>query len=236
MQQPPDAATCSRAVQEIRDEYERRKRVNKRICSGIFPVRLRAYDALLDQLGLLPLGDRRLLDVGCGNAGWLDVCCRRWGAQEDRCLGVEMRSEVIERWQQAHPDVHIPVRCGALHEVELPESAFDIVHQSMMLSSVTDASLREDTARRLWRLRAPGGLVVSYDFWTNPTNPHTVGITMRELQRLFPEAQVRYYRKVTLAPPLTRLVRPLGVWAVSGLERLRVLNTHYLVALADKRA
>jgi hypothetical protein len=84
----------------------------------------------------------------------------------------------------------------------------------------------------MWRLLKPGGLLISYDFWINPLNPATIGITRAELRRLFPEARWVWSRTVTLAPPLCRLLMRVSPALALGLERLRVLNTHYLVALA----
>jgi hypothetical protein len=53
------------------------------------------------------------------------------------------------------------------------------------------------------------------------------GIRRRELQSLFPGFQLRL-RRVTLAPPLARLIAPRSALAALVLEDVRLLNTHYL--------
>ncbi len=221
----------SRAVEDVRAEYARRHQAPRhKWPAGVFDLRLAGYDRLFANLGLLPLGGRRFLDVGCENGSWLDLCCRRWGAQPTACTGVDLMHDRLADWRAANPDSPITLVCAPVHLVDLPAASFEIVHQSMLLSSVTDRSLRDETARRMWDLLREGGVLISYDFWTNPTNPRTVGMPLRELRRLFPDGRLRFFKRLTLAAPLMRLLAPLGVRAIAGLERLRFLNTHYLVA------
>jgi len=101
----------------------------------------------------------------------------------------------------------------------------------MMLSSITSSDLRTQTAAEMWRNLRPGGHLVSYDFWLNPKNPDTVGITRRELRRLFPEGRFVFARTVSIAPPIGRFLSRLSSRLVLALEKLRVLNSHYLVAI-----
>ncbi len=69
------------------------------------------------------------------------------------------------------------------------------------------------------------------DFWLNPLNPNTVGIHWAELQRLFPHSRKVYARSLTLAPPLGRKLTMLRKPVLLALEKLRLMNTHLLVAL-----
>jgi hypothetical protein len=101
----------------------------------------------------------------------------------------------------------------------------------MMLSSIVDPGIRKRTAGFLWRLLRPSGVLISYDFWLNPLNPDTVGIHLAELLRLFPKGRKVFARSLTLAPPLSRKLTMLGKPALLALEKLRVMNTHFLVAL-----
>jgi SAM-dependent methyltransferase len=197
----------------------------------MFASRLRAYDALFADVQLVPLGDRRLLDAGCGNGKFLDICCRRWGAREELAVGNDRRDDVWRRWHASHPDTRLTFIHSPTHELRLPPASFDLVLQSMLLSSVVEPGQRQATADVLWTLLAPGGLIVSYDFVVNPLNPRASGIRASTLQRLFPAARLRAVRRLTLAPPLSRRLLPLGPSTLLGLERLRVLNTHQLVAL-----
>ncbi len=200
----------------------------------MFDARLEHYRALLEHLGLLPLADRRILDLGCGNGNWLDVCCRRWGAQEELCFGADLRADLFPLWRQQHPASRITLVSRPAHELDFPDASFDVLHQSMMLSSVPHAGLRERIAATMWRLLRPGGTLISYDFWINPVNPKTVGVTGRSLRRLFPEARWEWARTITVAPPLCRLLNRLSASIAVFLEPLRILNTHYLVAMTKR--
>lgn len=197
----------------------------------MFESRLRAYDQLWAQLGLLPFGDRRLFDAGCGNGKFLDLCCQRWGAREDHCFGSDRQGEGWAAWHASHPDTRITFVQQPAQVPAFPSESFDVVHQSMLLSSVIDPALRTATAAALWQALRPGGVLVSYDFWINPTNSRTSGIRASTLRQLFPEGRLRSRRSLTFAPPLCRPLLFLGPRALRGLESLKVLNTHLLIAL-----
>jgi hypothetical protein len=197
----------------------------------MFESRLREYDLLFTTLALIPFNTRRLFDAGCANGKWLDICCRRWGALENNCFGNDKRTNVWIDWHRTNPNTQITFIPKPTVELEPMVSAFDIVHQSMMLSSIVDPEVRARTAQVLWGLLRPGGFLVSYDFWLNPFNPRTTGIGLSELKRLFPSARRIYTRRVTLAPPLCRKLTILGERVVLNLEAARVMNTHFLTAL-----
>jgi hypothetical protein len=85
-------------------------------------------------------------------------------------------------------------------------------------------------AQELLRVTRPGGMILWYDFWLNPSNPQTRGIRPAEIKRLFPGCTFRFER-ITLAPPLARRLVPLS-WGLSLLlEGVKIFNTHYLVAI-----
>ncbi|MEW6249599.1 MAG: class I SAM-dependent methyltransferase [Planctomycetota bacterium] len=229
---PTTPDELDRAQESIRLEYDRRRQQPpaRSLGPGVYAARLARYDELFRDLGLLPLAHRRVLDMGCANGSWLEQCCRRWGARPENCAGVDLREAGLLAWRAAHPDATMQLLCGSAHATPFGEASFDVVHQSMMLSSIPNRALRDETARHAWTRLRPGGVLISYDLWWNPVNPHTIGITWRELRRLFPEGRMVHFRRLTLAPPLSRLLAPLGAAPLAGLERLRVLNTHYLVA------
>lgn len=222
-----------RATDKIRKEYARRKRHPKSSPgSAIFISLLEHYGALFRAIEFLPIAERRILDLGCRNGGWLAHCCRRWGARPDKCVGIDLLDDFFEAWHKDHPDLKITLLRAAAHEVGFEDASFDVVHQSVMLSSLTHRPLRERTAAVMWRVLRPGGYLVSYDFWTNPLNPKTIGIRRRELRRLFPQAHLAFERTITVAPPLCRVLSKFNDAWILWLEKLRVMNTHYLVALA----
>jgi|SRR6266853_282306 len=197
----------------------------------MFDSRLRHYDDLFSTLALAPLGERRLLDAGCANGKWLEICCHRWGARQIHCFGNDKREDRWRDWRQTGLGTEITFVRKPAHELDFAPQSFDIVHQSMMLSSIVDPETRTRTAEILWSLLRPNGILISYDFWVNPLNPQTVGINWAQLQRLFPCARKVYARSVTLAPPLGRKLTTLRKPVLLALEKLRLMNSHLLVAL-----
>jgi hypothetical protein len=172
-----------------------------------------------------------MFDAGCANGKWLEICCQRWAARRGNCFGNDQRETPWRKWHEANPDTAITFIPRPTHEIELPPRSFDIVHQSMMLSSIVDAGIRGRSAEVLWKLLRPGGFLISYDFWLNPMNPATIGIHARELRRLFPQGRTVFSRSITLAPPLGRKLAFLGRQPALALEKMRIMNTHLLIAI-----
>ena len=61
----------------------------------------------------------------------------------------------------------------------------------------------------------------------NPWNTDVRGVNKREIQDPFPGCRIKLQR-VTLAPPLARLLAPYSFLLCSLLEKIRIFNTHYL--------
>jgi hypothetical protein len=77
----------------------------------------------------------------------------------------------------------------------------------------------------------PGGLILWYDYHVNnPSNPDVKAVKARELSRLFEGCAIDRHR-VTLAPPLARVVAPRSRSIYSLLSAIPLLRTHYLAAI-----
>ena len=71
-------------------------------------------------------------------------------------------------------------------------------------------------------------LILWYDFHVNnPSNPDVKGVRKREIAELFPNCRIELWR-VSLAPPIVRILAPHSLLACYILERLKIFNTHYL--------
>jgi hypothetical protein len=115
----------------------------------------------------------------------------------------------------------------------LPAASFDLALQFTAFSSILDQGTRQRMAAEMLRLLKPAGAIIWYDFWWNPLNKQTKGIRLSEIRALFPDC-VLDSLKITLAPPLARLLLPRFGRPAAYLERMRLLNTHYLVILRRK--
>ena len=72
------------------------------------------------------------------------------------------------------------------------------------------------------------GLILWYDYHVNnPRNRDVRGVKRREIYRLFPGCRIKLER-ITLVPPLARLVAPYSYLACYLLGKLPPLCTHYL--------
>jgi ubiquinone/menaquinone biosynthesis C-methylase UbiE len=191
----------------------------------------RAALAALGDAGMLPLGDRRILDVGCGAGQWL-TDFETWGARGDRLAGIDLVEEraAISRARLRDADIH----AGDASALPWPDASFDVVLQSMLMSSVLDPAMRSAVAAEMARVLAPGGVVLWYDFFVdNPRNPNVRGIKRDELAGLFDGFEIAW-RRVTLAPPLVRALVPHARVLASALQALRVLDTHAVAVLRPR--
>jgi ubiquinone/menaquinone biosynthesis C-methylase UbiE len=235
-------------VERITEEYARRKReLPTDFYSPALPVNLfhrhtreRAVLSMLSRQQVLPLADKRILDVGCGTGQWL-VDFETWGASRRNLAGIDLLPERVaaSRTRLAplrHDDgttvaAGADVREGNAAELPWGDQAFDIVFHSMMFSSILDASMRHEVAREMVRVLAPGGIVLWYDFFVdNPRNPNVRGVRAEEVRALFPGFTMRG-RRITLLPPLARRLVPVSRLAAELLSEIRLLNTHLLIAL-----
>src|SRR5947209_8778816 len=79
-------AITNRGNQAIRHERERR------------------LEQLLQRSGFLPLGNRRILDVGCGT-GEILAGFQAWGARPENLFGVDLLAERIRRAKENYPEM-----------------------------------------------------------------------------------------------------------------------------------
>jgi SAM-dependent methyltransferase len=190
----------------------------------------RALLTLLKRRGVTQLADKRILDVGCGGGYQL----RRfldYGALPGNLFGVDILDARIEKARAMNPAISWRVASG--HELPFVDSSFDIVMCFTVMSSVLDPHLRERVAAEMRRVRALEGVIICHDFmYSNPRNPSVIGISPREARRLFtwPGSRMATLR-VTLAPPVARVVTPHVEWLGAMLERLGALNTHMVTMI-----
>jgi len=224
----------------IRAEYARRRReIPRDFYARWHPANLffrhgqeRAVHGALRRLDWLPLGERRVLEVGCGDAEFLSIF-PLFGATPARLAGIDLDEMRVQAAQQRFPAADL--RTGNATSLPWTDGSFDLVVQSTVFSSILDLAMRRAVAREMLRVLSAGGAILWYDFFVdNPRNRSVRGVTRGEIASLFPGCRIEA-RRVTLAPPLARWLVPrlpsLGVL----LESMRVLCTH-LIALAVPEA
>lgn len=188
--------------------------------------RQRAMLRLFVQAGLTDLPRLRALEVGCGAGGNL-LELLRLGFAPDHLAGAELLPERLAQARAVLPPA-VTLHGGDASTLAIAPGSLDIVLQSTVFSSLLDDAFQQQLADAMWRWLAPGGGVLWYDFTVNnPRNPDVRGVPLARVQRLFPMARITH-RRVTLAPPLARLLCPLHPSLYTLFNALPVLRTHVL--------
>lgn len=217
--------------QAIEARYQRRQlpQIEQR---GMAVSSLREKDRIFsDWLMASSLGppeNLKLLEIGCGAGSQL----RRFlnlGFSPDKIMGCDLLEQRIAQARQRLPEQIKLFQADAL-KLEIPDQTFDIVFQSTVFSSILSDEYRSALAERMWRLVRPGGGVLWYDFiYNNPSNPDVRGISLSEVKRLFPQTIQWWVRRMTLLPPLARLVDPISPLLYNFLSLFPFLRSHILV-------
>jgi SAM-dependent methyltransferase len=218
------------AVKRIREAYARRKRLYEPTTPSVYMAAQELERAVIRWLGSSRLehqGTLKLLEMGCGSGKNL-LRFLQLGFRSENLAGVDLLEERVVAARELLPS-GVQLHCGDASGVDLPDAHFDVVFQSMMCSSILDQDLLARVCRKMWSLVRPGGGVLWYDFiFDNPSNPDVRGIRMNELLNLFP-ARDRYRWRVTLAPPVARLVTRVHPALYAGFNLIPWLRTHRLV-------
>lgn len=188
-----------------------------------------AIASFLRESGIESLTGRKILDIGCGRGQAL----RRFlefDADPSHLYGMDLIDEYLARARALSPHfcfVH-------LNAAELPfgEASFDIVHQATVFSSLLDPLMRQTTASEMLRALKSDGLILWYDFFlNNPRNRDFRGVGRKEIHKLFPGCRIRL-RRLTVAPPIGRLVVGHSPFLYALLSQTRILCIHYLCVIA----
>lgn len=185
--------------------------------------------AVLRSRNFSHLHDTKILEIGCGTGQWLREFIK-WGASPDSVTGIDILPDRVAKARQLCPS-GVQIHHGNAARLSFSDANFDLVFQFTVFSSISDMPVKEMVAREMLRVLKEGGLILWYDFFlNNPSNPDVRGIPKREIAHLFPGCRIEF-RRVSLAPPLCRLLAPYTWWGCYALERIRLCNTHYLAVI-----
>jgi len=218
-------------IQRIRAEYERRKREVPRDyyswgrSSNCFHHTQLVRDAIaeLTREKMFPLENRSVADVGCGSGRWL-LEFAQWDATD--LHGIDLDESQIRRARELFPSADL--HSGDARHLPWEDDSFDLVSQFTLFTSILNDAVKKQIAQEMLRVVKPNGVILWFDFSVdNPRNSSVNGIKSDEINSLFPDCAIKL-RRVTLAPPLARLVVPISWIAASLLEKIPFLRTHHL--------
>jgi len=220
-------------IARIKSSYQRRKgcvpedRYSLFGPGNLFMVqqRDRALVTALGRVGITGLGDRKILEVGCGSGGELRNLLRL-GARPGNLHGIDLLPERIEQAKAISPNMVF--HCGDASALPFESRSFDLVFQFTVFTSVLSGSMKRDIAREMVRVLKDDGIIVWYDYHVdNPRNSDVRGVGKREISKLFPGCHISL-RRINLAPPITRRLAPYSLLCCYLLEMAKILNTHYM--------
>lgn len=218
-------------VTEVVGRYARRNLLDGSVYSPLAPdvymmqqEKERALIKLFKTMGLTPLNNKRLLEVGCGSGTNLHLLLRL-GFSPENLVGNDLLEERIAAAKKKLP-AGIKLIAGDAVKLDLPAHSFDIVSQSTVFSSILDDKFQQELANKMWSWVKPGGGILWYDFtYNNPANPDVRGVTERRIKELFPQGLLHGWR-VTLAPPISRRVTKIHPFLYQVFNMLPLLRTH----------
>jgi ubiquinone/menaquinone biosynthesis C-methylase UbiE len=185
--------------------------------------RKRLARRLLEDHRWVPLGERRVLDVGSGMGAEL-AWFRDLGAQPSHLVGIDLIPARVERARHDYPDLEF--HAGNAERLPFPDRSFDIVLAYTVFSSILDSRMAANVAHEIVRVMAPGGGLLWYDFrYDSPSNQNVRGVGAARVHELFPELHGPLMR-VTLLPPLARRLGRVTAIAYPGLALLPPLRSH----------
>lgn len=180
----------------------------------------------VQQSGLSPLSSKRLLEIGCGIGNNL-VDMIRLGFLPENVVGNELLEERLIKARHLLP-VAVQLLPGDASNLNISTNSFDVVFQSTVFTSLLDETFQRKLAEKMWEWVKPGGGVLWYDFvYDNPHNNDVRGVTLSRIRELFPKGRL-CYRRVTLAPPISRRVCRLHPGLYTVFNVLPFFRTHVL--------
>lgn len=227
MDQNPD-------IERLRQEYSRRAENLK--AKDLYSSENPAHNWMISDrqqniLGLVnsrltgSLSNLQILEIGCGSGGVLKEFIQ-FGATPVQLTGVDLLFNRLERAAADLPECSWVNANGQY--LPLKDQSFDLLLQFTAFSSILDPGTKREMAADMLRVLKPGASILWYDFIWNPTNKQTKGIGLNEIKTLFPFCKL-FPLRITLIPPLTRLLLPSFPRLVNRLSSLKVFNSHLLV-------
>lgn len=219
---------------KIKIRYEKRKNISMDRYSILNPTTIlieqekeRAMIKWIKENNIEPLENKKLLEIGCGG-GYNLLKFIRFGFKPQNIFANDLITERLQSAKELLPS-KVNFYEGSAMNLAFNENEFDIVFQSMVFSSILDSDYKLELAEKMWHWVKPGGGILWYDFiYNNPSNKDVKGVSLAEVKELF-KVKKLYYKKLTLAPPIARIVTKIHPFLYYFFNSTYLLRTHLLI-------
>jgi ubiquinone/menaquinone biosynthesis C-methylase UbiE len=225
-------------IEEIKQRYKKREGLTERyniLQPWIYKgeqEKERAVIKWINSCSILPIEEKKLLEIGCGTGNNL-LQFIRLGFSPENLVGNELLQERINKARYRLP-AELNMFSGNALDLTIQDCQFDIVFQSMVFSSILDEKFKLQLAKRMWGWVKEEGGVLWYDFiYNNPWNKDVKGIPYKKVKEYFPEGSIKKW-KITLAPPLSRIVTKIHPSFYNIFNLFPFLRTHILCWIQKK--
>jgi len=156
----------------------------------------------------------------------------RYGARPENLFGIDLLEDRIMEARSLHSCINFSL--GDASILPYSDKYFDIVMQFTVFTSILDKDMKKKIAEEMLRVLKPDGIILWYDYYVNnPRNPDVRGVKKKDIYELFPNCEI-YLKRITLAPPLARLIASRSQLVCYILEKLKIFNTHYIGIIKKK--
>jgi SAM-dependent methyltransferase len=219
-------------IDEIINRYRNREQFNNRyklLNPWIYKgeqEKERAFIKWILKCSILPVENVKLLEIGCGSGGNL-LQFLRLGFSPENLEANELIEERYNKARRILPEI-LKIIPGNALDLIFEENKFDIVFQSMVFSSILDENIKIQLANKMWTWVKTGGGILWYDFvYNNPLNKDVAGIPYHKVKEYFPHGKIKKW-KITLAPPLSRILTKIHPSLYNFFNITPVFRTHIL--------
>lgn len=185
----------------------------------------------LRKYNVLPLFDKKILEIGCGSGQNL-VEFIRMGADPQKIVGNDLLENRIAAARKTLPR-DVALVCGDASALDLPHQSFDIILQSTVFTSILDDKLQIKIADHMCELLKPGGIILWYDFiHANPFNKDVRAVSVKKIHTLFPNAEIDA-KRLTLFPFIAEAVTKHFYFPYSIFDALPFLRMHVFCVIKE---
>jgi ubiquinone/menaquinone biosynthesis C-methylase UbiE len=168
----------------------------------------------------------RILNLGVGSGGECPSLLEA-GFRPDSLIAIDLNEKSVRAARIKHQ--WLCALAGDGTKVPFRDQSFDVVYQSMMISSVLDISRRATILAEVARVLRPGGAFISYDMrYPNPWNRHTRPLKVAELRRALGGWKMSA-SSLTGIPQLIRALSRISLPLCRLVEAVPLFRSHLLV-------